>query len=200
MLLASYTLWRREIVRFYRQRSRIVGALGSPLVFWFLIGSGLGRSFQGGAVAAAARRLPGVLLPWHAGADRPLHGHLLHHLDRRGSAGGLPAGRAGGAGAAVGHRVREDPGQHDVGRRTGAAVPRARAAGPRADPPRRSPGDLRRAGAGGVRAVGDGLPGGVVAQLDAGLPRHHEHLPDPAVDPVWRAVSRAAARLAGFAR
>ncbi len=49
MLLASYTLWLREIVRFYRQRSRIIGALGSPLVFWFLIGSGLGRSFQGGA-------------------------------------------------------------------------------------------------------------------------------------------------------
>lgn len=48
MLLASYTLWLREVVRFYRQRSRIVGALGSPLVFWFLIGSGLGRSFQGG--------------------------------------------------------------------------------------------------------------------------------------------------------
>lgn len=48
MLLASYTLWLREIVRFLRQRSRIVGALGSPLVFWFLIGSGLGRSFQGG--------------------------------------------------------------------------------------------------------------------------------------------------------
>lgn len=49
MLLATYTLWLREIVRFYRQRSRIVGALGSPLVFWFLIGSGLGRSFQTGA-------------------------------------------------------------------------------------------------------------------------------------------------------
>jgi ABC-2 type transport system permease protein len=48
MLLASYTLWLREVVRFVRQRSRIVGALGSPLVFWFLIGSGLGRSFQGG--------------------------------------------------------------------------------------------------------------------------------------------------------
>ncbi|HEY3382771.1 MAG TPA: ABC transporter permease [Vicinamibacterales bacterium] len=48
MLLASYTLWLREVVRFCRQRSRIVGALGSPLVFWFLIGSGLNRSFQGG--------------------------------------------------------------------------------------------------------------------------------------------------------
>ena len=33
MLLAAWTLWRREIVRFYRQPSRIVGALGSPLLF-----------------------------------------------------------------------------------------------------------------------------------------------------------------------
>ncbi|RPH75136.1 MAG: multidrug ABC transporter permease, partial [Candidatus Rokuibacteriota bacterium] len=46
-MLATYTLWHREVVRFLRQRSRIVGALGSPLVFWFLIGSGLNRSFQG---------------------------------------------------------------------------------------------------------------------------------------------------------
>ncbi len=46
MALAVYTLWLREIVRFARQRSRIVGALGSPIVFWFLIGSGLGQSFR----------------------------------------------------------------------------------------------------------------------------------------------------------
>jgi ABC-2 type transport system permease protein len=47
-LLAVWTLWVRDMVRFVRQRSRIVGALGSPIVFWFLIGSGLGRSFQTG--------------------------------------------------------------------------------------------------------------------------------------------------------
>jgi len=47
MLLATWSLWSREIVRFVRQRSRIVGALGSPVLFWILIGSGLGRSFQG---------------------------------------------------------------------------------------------------------------------------------------------------------
>ena len=46
MLLAAWTLWTREIIRFYRQPSRLVGALGSPLLFWVLIGSGLGRSFQ----------------------------------------------------------------------------------------------------------------------------------------------------------
>jgi len=45
-LLPAASLWRREVVRFVRQRSRIVGALGTPLVFWLLIGSGLGQSFR----------------------------------------------------------------------------------------------------------------------------------------------------------
>jgi ABC-2 type transport system permease protein len=45
-MLAIWTLWNREVTRFVRQRSRVVGALASPLLFWFLIGSGLGRSFQ----------------------------------------------------------------------------------------------------------------------------------------------------------
>ncbi len=44
---ATYTLWLRDIVRFVRQRSRVVGALGSPIVFWALIGSGMHRSFRG---------------------------------------------------------------------------------------------------------------------------------------------------------
>jgi len=48
MLLATYTLWLRDIVRFYRQRSRILGVIGSPVVFWLLLGAGLGRSFQTG--------------------------------------------------------------------------------------------------------------------------------------------------------
>jgi ABC-2 type transport system permease protein len=47
MLLATYTLWLRDIVRFLRQRSRVIGALGSPVIFWLLLGSGLGRSFSG---------------------------------------------------------------------------------------------------------------------------------------------------------
>ena len=40
------SLWQREIVRFLRQRSRVVGALGTPLIFWFLMGSGFGSSFR----------------------------------------------------------------------------------------------------------------------------------------------------------
>lgn len=43
---AALTLWRRELVRFFRQPSRVAGAAGSPLVFWILIGSGLSGSFR----------------------------------------------------------------------------------------------------------------------------------------------------------
>ena len=46
VLLPVWTLWHRELVRFYRDRSRLIGALTPPIVFWFLIGSGLGGSFQ----------------------------------------------------------------------------------------------------------------------------------------------------------
>jgi ABC-2 type transport system permease protein len=45
-MLAVYTLWWREIVRFVRQRSRLVGALAQPVVFWLLLGSGFSASFR----------------------------------------------------------------------------------------------------------------------------------------------------------
>jgi ABC-2 type transport system permease protein len=46
MGLAAFTLWRRELVRFFRQPSRVIGAVGPPLLFWLLIGSGLSGSFR----------------------------------------------------------------------------------------------------------------------------------------------------------
>jgi len=46
MMLPALTLWQREMVRFVRQRDRVVGALVTPVVFWLLLGAGLGRSFQ----------------------------------------------------------------------------------------------------------------------------------------------------------
>jgi len=48
VLLPAFTLWWREIVRFYRQKSRVVGVLASPLVFWIVLGSGFGNSFSSG--------------------------------------------------------------------------------------------------------------------------------------------------------
>lgn len=47
--LAVYSLASRELVRFFRQRTRIVGALGQPIIFWVLFGAGLHGSFQGPA-------------------------------------------------------------------------------------------------------------------------------------------------------
>src|SRR3954469_19986830 len=44
--LAAATLWWREIVRFYRQKARVVGVIASPLLFWVVIGSGFGSSFR----------------------------------------------------------------------------------------------------------------------------------------------------------
>ncbi|MDX2153411.1 MAG: ABC transporter permease [Bryobacteraceae bacterium] len=36
------TLWRRELLRFWREKARVLGFVGSPLVFWLVIGSGFG--------------------------------------------------------------------------------------------------------------------------------------------------------------
>lgn len=44
--LPAIALWRREILRFVRQRSRLVGAFAQPLMFWMLLGGGLNASFQ----------------------------------------------------------------------------------------------------------------------------------------------------------
>lgn len=41
-----YTLTIRELVRFFRQRTRLIGAVGQPLIFWILFGTGLRGSFQ----------------------------------------------------------------------------------------------------------------------------------------------------------
>lgn len=60
---AVVALWRRDVVRFLRQRSRVVGSLATPAVFWWLLGSGLGRSFQGngGAEGYLEYFLPGAV-------------------------------------------------------------------------------------------------------------------------------------------
>src|SRR5678809_266886 len=51
VVLPAFTLWWRELVRFYRQRARVVGVIASPLLFWVVIGSGFGSSFRSGDAA-----------------------------------------------------------------------------------------------------------------------------------------------------
>jgi ABC-2 type transport system permease protein len=48
LVLPAMSLCQRELVRFLRQRHRVIGALATPIVFWLLIGGGMGHSFSGG--------------------------------------------------------------------------------------------------------------------------------------------------------
>jgi daunorubicin resistance ABC transporter membrane protein len=45
-IATTRVLWRRDLSRFWRQPSRVIGALGQPVVFWLVIGSGLAGTFQ----------------------------------------------------------------------------------------------------------------------------------------------------------
>lgn len=44
--LPMLSLWRRELVRFVRARSRLLGSVGTPVLFWLLFGLGFGGSFR----------------------------------------------------------------------------------------------------------------------------------------------------------
>jgi len=41
-ILPAATLWHRELLRFWRQKSRVLSVVASPLIFWLLIGYGSG--------------------------------------------------------------------------------------------------------------------------------------------------------------
>ncbi len=61
--IPAYSLWLREIVRFYRQRSRVIGVIASPLLFWIVLGSGFARSFHatGSSMNYMAYFFPGAI-------------------------------------------------------------------------------------------------------------------------------------------
>lgn len=64
---AGMLCWR-EIVRFLRQRNRVIGALAQPILFWVLFGAGLQKSFRMSGVEAGegpsfmAYYYPGTLM------------------------------------------------------------------------------------------------------------------------------------------
>jgi ABC-2 type transport system permease protein len=52
-LLPAATLWQRELVRFWRQKSRVMGVVASPLIFWLFLGYGsndLAKFYSGALV------------------------------------------------------------------------------------------------------------------------------------------------------
>jgi ABC-2 type transport system permease protein len=65
-LLPAISLCRRELVRFLRQRHRIIGALLTPIVFWVMLGGGMGKSFHVEGIPAGSNFLqfffPGTVL------------------------------------------------------------------------------------------------------------------------------------------
>jgi ABC-2 type transport system permease protein len=57
--LPAYTLWLRELVRFYRQKARVAGVIASPLIFWVVLGAGFANSFH----AAGSEHYLGYFFP-----------------------------------------------------------------------------------------------------------------------------------------
>src|SRR3954462_13938166 len=56
------TLCQRELVRFLRQKNRVFGALGQPIIFWLLFGAGLGGAKVGADALGYAHFFPGTLV------------------------------------------------------------------------------------------------------------------------------------------
>lgn len=54
-------LAKREWVRFFRQRNRVIGALVQPILFWLLFGTGMHSAFRGGDQDFMTYYLPGTL-------------------------------------------------------------------------------------------------------------------------------------------
>jgi len=46
LIPGAAVLWKRELLHFLRQRARLIGFIGSPVIFWLVIGSGFNRSFS----------------------------------------------------------------------------------------------------------------------------------------------------------
>jgi len=65
-MTAIRVLFQRELLRFVRQRSRMIAVIVSPMLFWIVIGSGLNRSFHypgsSGAMTYLEYFYPGTLV------------------------------------------------------------------------------------------------------------------------------------------
>ena len=94
-LRAIKIVWQRELIRFCRDRLRIVTSLVQPFLFLFVLGTGLSHLAAAGTHGVNLRTFvyPGVLcMAVH------VHRHVLGRLDRVGPRVRLPArddGRAG---------------------------------------------------------------------------------------------------------
>ncbi|HLN12235.1 MAG TPA: ABC transporter permease [bacterium] len=62
---AVYAIWLRELTRFVTEPARIVGALGQPVIYLVIMGTGFGATFRAAAVPSGFQYLvfmfPGIL-------------------------------------------------------------------------------------------------------------------------------------------
>ena len=66
--LPAMTLWRREMVRFFRQRNRVASALITPVLMWLMLGTGLNNAFTNTAAQKVGE----------AAADAAAGGYMLY--------------------------------------------------------------------------------------------------------------------------
>ena len=126
LLLPALSLAKRELVRFLRQRHRVIGALATPIVFWLLIGGGMGRSFRATGLPDGENYLA-VLLPRHVLMIllfTAIFSTISIIEDRR---EGFLQSVLVAPGAADGDRAGQGARRDGAGLRAGAAVPAARA-------------------------------------------------------------------------
>src|SRR5712671_3855263 len=60
----AFTIWYRDVIRFSRDRPRIIAALAQPMLYLFLFGTGLGSAMSGspaGGVDFRQFMFPGIL-------------------------------------------------------------------------------------------------------------------------------------------
>jgi len=62
-LQTVYTMWLREMLRFWRSKSRIIGSIATPLFFLVFLGAGFSSSFQveGGKAFDPSYLAPGLI-------------------------------------------------------------------------------------------------------------------------------------------
>lgn len=62
-LTVIYFIWKREIIRFFRSKSRVIGSLGMPFFFLAIVGTGLGGAITSSEIGGSYLEFitPGIL-------------------------------------------------------------------------------------------------------------------------------------------
>ena len=105
-LRAIKVVWKRELIRFSRDRLRILTSLMQPFLFLFVLGTGISSLASRGH---ARGQLQNLHLPRRAVHGGDVHRDVLRRLDRVGPRVRLPARDDGRAGAAQLDRARQVP-------------------------------------------------------------------------------------------